>query len=316
MAGKVLRRLLFVLSLAFVVDAAIKLAKDWDTSSVRLNPTWLALAFLVAILASWLQSFSFLRLLESWSERSLPSLRTREIFFASQLARYTPGRLGLPAMRMARAAELNLPKEQLAAVTLGEVVVWLVTGGMALALGLATTDHKAFGAYAAFSKLGYAIAGGLLLVALALGLLPRRLWLRLLGPKLASRLFATTSDGQRPLLPLSAMGLVFGHWLGWLLHGALVGLSVGAPLSLFTYSGTALLLSIFAGFFSFFAPAGVGVREAVLAYSLAPWVGAANATLVGVLARAASLAAELILFAALRFRLERTPDLVSDNAKS
>lgn len=303
MLGKVVRRLLSLVALVFIIQAAIKLSKDWDTSSVQLQPMWLVLAFPAAVLAYWLQSYSFLLLLESWTDRSLPSLRTREIFFASQLARYTPGRLGLPAVRMARAAELDLPKEQLGTVTLGEVALWLSTGGMALALGLALTDENAFAQYANLNELGYVIAAALLLGVLALGIFPRRLWFKLLGPKIAPRLFATTAESTRPLLPLSAAALLLGHWVLWLLHGSLLALSVGAPASHFLFGGTALLLSILAGFFAFFAPAGVGVREAVVAYALAPWVGVTNATLVGVLARAASLLVEVMLFAALKYKL-------------
>jgi glycosyltransferase 2 family protein len=301
----VIKKLLFALALVFVAVTALKLAKDWDSASVHLNPLWLAAALPCAVLACHAQGIAFHRLVEAWTGQTVSKVRTRELFFASQLARYTPGRLGLLAIRIARAHELGLPKDQLAAATLGEVLAWLVSGVTALGLAVSTTDTRAFGEYLDLSTAGYVAAGLLFVGAILLCLVPRKVWLSILGARIASRLFVATGQERVPLLPVSATLLVFLHWLLWVLHGSLLGLSVGMPENLFTFAGTALLLSIFAGFFSFFAPAGVGVREAVLAYCLAPWVGAANATLVGVMARAASLAAEILLYALAKVRLSR-----------
>jgi hypothetical protein len=304
--AKVIKRLLFVLALVFIVITARKLSKDWDGSTVHLSTPWLLLSLPFAVLACHVQGVAFHPLLQSWTECKLSRARTTEIFFASQLARYTPGRLGLLAIRMARAPELGLAKEQLVAVTLGEVLVWFVSGVTALTLALGTTDARAFGSYLDLSVAGYAGAGVLFAAALSMSAVPRRMWFRLLGRKLSARLFAIESDGDAPLLPVSTTLLLFLHWLLWIVHGSLLGLSVGVPMPFFTFTGTALLLSIFAGFFSFFAPGGVGVREAVLAYCLAPWVGAANATLVGVMARAASLSAEVLLYGLARLKLARS----------
>jgi glycosyltransferase 2 family protein len=299
------KKLLFVLAFAFVVATAIELGSDWDSASVHVNLLWLAVAVPFAFLAALAQSVAFHRLVEAWTGQTVSRLRTRELFFASQLARYTPGRLGLLAIRIARAPELGLPKEHLAAATMGEVLAWLVTGVAALALSLATTEIAAFEAYLDISKAGYAAAFLLLLSAILLCAVPRKTWTIVLGPKISTFIFVTSGRTDRPLLPFSALALIFVHWLLWVLHGSFLGLSVGMPERLFTFSGTALLFSIFAGFFAFFAPAGVGVREAVLAYCLAPWVGAANATLVGVMARGASLLAEVVLFLLARLRLRQ-----------
>jgi glycosyltransferase 2 family protein len=303
--AKVTKRLLFVLALAFVVQAAVKLSKDWDSSTVHLSVEWLLLSLPFAALACYVQGIAFHRLLQTWTETELSEVRTTELFFASQLARYTPGRLGLLAIRMARAAELGLQKEQLGSVTLGEVLVWFVSGIAALTLALATTDARAFGSYLDISTLGFVGAGALFVAALSMSIIPRRVWFRLLGPKLSARLFSSDTTKSGPLVPVSTTFLLLLHWFLWILHGSLLGLSVGMPMQFFTFPGTAFLLSIFAGFFSFFAPGGVGVREAVLAYCLAPLVGAANATLVGVMARAASLGAEIALYGLARIRLAR-----------
>ena len=48
------------------------------------------------------------------------------------------------------------------------------------------------------------------------------------------------------------------------------------------------------------APAGVGVREAILSISLAPAVGSAPALAIAVASRAASLVADVIAWAALK----------------
>lgn len=302
---KLLRRLLFVLSLAFVVQAAIKLGKDWDSSTVQWNWLYLGLAVPVAVAASFVQAVGFVHLLETWCGQKLPPRLTKQIFFESQLARYTPGRLGLLAVRMARAADLGLPKEQLGAGTLGEVMVWLVTGAGALMLSLLVVGREAFGAYAELSELGYLLAALLAAGAVLLSTLPRRVWLRFLSERFGAKLFGSAEHGDKPLLPVRASLYLFLHWSLWILHGSLLGLAVGLPNELFGLGGAALLLSIFAGFFSFFAPAGVGVREAVMAVALAPWVGAANATLVGVAARASSLVAEVLLF--VLYRSKATP---------
>ena len=147
--------------------------------------------------------------------------------------------------------------------------------------------------------------GALLLLLLALPPIARAVvaLLRRLSPL---RLELPDSDAAR--LPLA--------WCLQLLAYLLLGLGCFALGRAFGLLGpdlmfpavAALCFAGLAGIAAFFVPAGLGVREAALAWFLAPWIGAAPALLLAVLARLWISLGEALVIAAGLWWLRRRGD--------
>jgi hypothetical protein len=110
------------------------------------------------------------------------------------------------------------------------------------------------------------------------------------------------ANGSGALVPWQLPVLHFLHFLLWIGSGALTCLSVGGNTSQALMAGALLCLAIVAGFLAFLAPAGAGVREAVVAAGLAPVLGASTSVAVSILARIVSLLADVLLWAWFRLR--------------
>jgi hypothetical protein len=89
------------------------------------------------------------------------------------------------------------------------------------------------------------------------------------------------------------LGMQLLAWSGWWVLGLLVPLAVGSPLDVAVRYAVIFLLAPIIGFLALVAPGGLGVRETVISYALAPQIGASAALAAAVLARAAALASEL-----------------------
>ena len=107
-------------------------------------------------------------------------------------------------------------------------------------------------------------------------------------------------QGTGPLVPLSLVLAHLLYWATWAAHGFLLTRAFGAaPGTALATSGLYALATV-GGFVALAAPAGVGVREAILSASLAPAVGSAPALAIAAASRAASLCADLITWSALK----------------
>jgi hypothetical protein len=107
-------------------------------------------------------------------------------------------------------------------------------------------------------------------------------------------------DGSGPLVPPDLPVVHVGHWLTWATHGYLLSRAVGASVEDATSAMGAFLVAPIAGFLMIAAPAGLGVREALLSLALAPSVGSAGALSAAVLSRICTLTAEVLCWAAMR----------------
>jgi uncharacterized membrane protein YbhN (UPF0104 family) len=83
-------------------------------------------------------------------------------------------------------------------------------------------------------------------------------------------------------------------WSGALLQGILLPLAVGASFAQAWPNVGVFLLAPIAGFLALVAPGGLGVREAVLSFALAPQLGPSKALTVALLARATFVVSEVI----------------------
>lgn len=315
--GRVLRGLLFLAALAFVLKTASDLAQAWDSHAIRVDGRWLSLALVLNAVALYVQGLAYLAILSSWLGRPLERRPALSVFFASQLARYTPGKVGLPGVRVANVSALGGSKQQVLVGTIVEVLVWLSVGGVTGLLFFAAFPFVWItrGSLPQFLLLGLSIllsVIGLKWAALSWSQV-RRLISRFI-PVLLARL-----DGPRdvsPLAPSSSIGWFFAHWVLTILTGGALCLAIQGPLAAAIPAGTTLVLAIVLGFLSLFAPGGVGIREAVLAACAAPLVGAKEATVLGILARIISLVAEVLLWAGSRILVRSPPSPGSGASRS
>jgi uncharacterized membrane protein YbhN (UPF0104 family) len=261
-----------------------------DLGTVRWRPRPM---LVVASFALLLAVFMYLVMLWSRMVRALggPALGLGDsvrVFFVANLGRYVPGKVWQMAglTYLAGRRGVSVPVASSAAVL-----------GQLFSLGAA------------------AIVAAVTLAAGATARFPRELapWALALGAVVA---LVTTVPWALRLLLRGAFRLTrrgrevpqldswFGaRWLGlylpaWLAYGVAFGLlwssfpalsAISWPAAVGGFAG-----AYFLGYAAVFAPAGVGVREGAMAVLLAPWLGAAEAAVLAVIARIWMTVAEIL----------------------
>jgi glycosyltransferase 2 family protein len=287
-----LRPALLTIALLFVAYSAWDQAHRWQKTKVSLDLAW-ALASLIPLgLGCLIQGRAWVALLERMTARSVPHGPALSLYMDSQLARYTPGMVGLPFVRMAGAARLGVSAVSVASSVGLEMLSWTAVGGgvgfaSLLWLPSQTGLTALLGAWAIPLLLGF--AG----MVIALSCLDRT---RL--PATVLRVLKVPGTG--PLVPLSLVLAHLLYWTTWAAHGFLLTRAFGAAPSLALSTSGLYALATVGGFVALAAPAGVGVREAILSASLAPAVGSAPALAIAAASRGASLCADLITWSALK----------------
>lgn len=290
---RLLRPALVGFGVLFMALTGWDLAQRWQPGELHVDVALLLLAFLPLLVGPFVQGFAWLALLTSITGRRPATLPGMVLYLDSQLGRYTPGKVGLPAVRMAGAERLGTTATVVGVSILLEMTSWLVVGAT-LGLGLlhATNAHAA-GVLALLGRYGLPAIGLAVLTLLGLTIvdrerLPSR-WRTRLAP-----------DGHGPVLPARLPAYHVLYWGTWAIHGYLVTLAVsGQGSASWAAPGIFLLGSVMA-FLAAFAPAGMGVREAAFAVGLAPLIGAAPSLAVAIASRALSVAAELVAWALVR----------------
>ena len=238
----------------------------------------------------------FLYLVGLWSRMivalggpRLGLLEATRIFFVANLGRYIPGKVwqlaGLAYLAGRRGVPLTLASTSAVLGQLYSLGAAACLGGLGLALAAGPLWRLPSGL----------VAGALILAAVVaiFLLVPAALRLAL---RLAFRL---SRRGQPPQLDAwfgprwlalylpawAGYGLAFG--LLWATFPALGRVSWPAAMAGFASA-------YFLGYAAIFAPAGVGVREGAMAVLLTPWLGAAEATVLAVIARIWMTAVELL----------------------
>lgn len=222
------------------------------------------------------------------------------ILATSQAGKYLPGNVGHHVGRVGLSLAQGIPLAALVASMAYEICLLLIAA-LLVSLGAGALSGPGLGV---LLRLGNGDASVLVAIALAvLGLAA----IPLLSPLLSwatSMVLRRRSGGHdiKASLPLRTILEVLGlYMLAMLLVGAgLVMLSVGL------FQGArvdyALLAAAFAlawvvGFVTPGAPAGLGVREALLLLMLAPSMGAANASLLIIALRMATTLGDMLCFA-------------------
>ena len=287
-----LRPALMVIALLFVAYSAWDQAHRWQRTKVSLDLGWALSSILPLGLGCLIQGRAWIALIERMTARAVPHGPALSLYMDSQLARYTPGMVGLPFVRMAGAARLGVSAVSVGSSVGLEMLSWTAVGGgvgfaSLLWLPAQTGLTALLGAWAIPILLGFSA------IVIVLSCLDRT---RL--PAFVLRVLKVQGTG--PLVPLSLVLAHLLYWATWAAHGFLLTRAFGAaPGTALATSGLYALATV-GGFVALAAPAGVGVREAILSASLAPAVGSAPALAIAAASRAASLCADLITWSALK----------------
>jgi glycosyltransferase 2 family protein len=288
-----LRLFLGAAAVVFVAYACFKLAARWESGKVKVSLLPLVISMVPLALGTVVLALGWQWLLERMLGRRIPTKPAVCLHIESQLARYTPGKVGMPLVRIAGATQLGSPGSTIASSVLIEVLPFLSVGGGVGFLCLWLTADRAQGALGLVSDLG--IVGLVLFSALTLllVLVDRRRF-----PARLNKLLGTSGEG--PLVPLSVPLAHVAYWLTWAVHGYLASRSVGIEASA-SLAGTGLyVLAPIAGFLALATPSGIGVREAVISVSLAPLAGPAPAVAAAIVSRATSMLVDFLAWVVAR----------------
>jgi glycosyltransferase 2 family protein len=270
--------------------------------------------FVYQSLSKGLASSNFLQLRFDWRW-----LAASWVLLACYYALYT---LGLDMVMRALGSPSTLPKafKLNFASNLGKYMpggFWPALGRVAMAPSMSLS--RAHAAVSLVLEAGYSTAGGLIVFAVSLafgGRLPQGtapwMWLALaaalvlclhpaiFGAALRWAFRLARVEHEPPRLGYgTTLGLVALYAVSWLVAGAAFqcftyALVEGAAGNTLAYAGAYAAASI-AGLLVLFAPGGIGVRESVLAFLIAPFTGAGTAVIVGFAARVWSILLELAL---------------------
>jgi hypothetical protein len=206
----------------------------------------------------------------------------------AQMARYVPGKIGVPMVRIAAATRMGV-HPHLVAVSVGiDVGTWMGLGAIISCVSLLYSD-SGMASWLRIDRVW--LAGALIAMILGLGLALVVDRSRL--PRLVVRLLKA-EEGQGPLISLQMVWMQLLSWLGWWILGLLMPMAVGGSLSASIGQAPVFVMAPIAGFLALVAPGGLGVREMVISYALASSLGATAALAAALLARGVAIASELL----------------------
>lgn len=292
------RRGFSLLAAIFVVLAAWRLVERWGSTAVTLDWPWLVPAFVLASVAMACQFLAWFFLLKSWTGGvSPPWAASARLYIDSQLARYTPGKIGLAAVRLSGSERLGVAPRVMASTILAELASFCAWGAF-LGMLLLSAYPGRFGLLGKWSA-PLVLLGLLALCAVVILSFASR---DRLPRGLVHKLGAT---GRGAFLPWATALWHALHFLCWVGVGAACALALGASLADALAIGAGLCLAIVGGFLALLAPAGVGVREVIIAVLAEPILGASGAVALSLVTRGLSLTSDVTLWLAARWLAAR-----------
>jgi len=293
--------LLFVLiSLLGLVHWYFKL--DLNGFSLAIfDRSFMALAALFHALALALSIGSWHVNLNKHRMPQLSLLQSVAMTGLSTLGKYTPGKVWGLLARGAAVQRLSGKTQTAATSALTEQIALLHSGGSLAVICM----------LAAMDKSSSMMAPVLLLILISVPLLARSgtmLWPVLQRIDRAGRLQGMNPDQDfKEAYPLVFAGLL----LMWLAASAVLWAAVRAygtaKLPGFADLTLITLFAYFAGFASFFAPAGLGVRDGIMTAMLTPYTGVGPALYISLLHRLITAGFDLLLGILSLFLVEKKP---------
>lgn len=281
------RLALTALVLLFVGYAARELWLRWESGKVQVL-LWPAVASVLPLVAAAvLLAWGWTRLVVHVAHREVPMAQAIALNLESQLARYMPGKVGVPVMRMAGAPRIGVPARTLGSSVFIEIMSSVPVGAVVSLVLLALLGTPVVESLAGMSRWAVGPAALLALATIVLVAVDRRRF-----PTFALRFLKL--EGEGPLCPVVLPIVHVGYWVLWGVHGILVSYAVGASAPLAVASMGLYALGPVVGFLAIAAPAGIGVREAVVSIALASQIGPAPALAAALLSRGGSLLADVL----------------------
>ncbi len=212
------------------------------------------------------------------------------ILLASQVAKYLPGGLAHHLARLSLASRSNIP----AAETLGTIFMescWTIFTAMITAIGIALLIESDGGVFQ-FPMAKVGVAG---LIAFALFLL----FFWLLRDAASGRISAFLKNRFTVRLSFPGLAFCFALYLYAFIVCAIVLRLLMMVMGLSPAPDIFYLIMVFSvawtgGFVAFAAPAGMGVREAILTLALSPFMGEAQALNLALGLRVLSVGADMV----------------------
>lgn len=252
-------------------------------ASISIAPVLAAVALGVA--GTWAAFPAWRCILRGFGSR-LPIRPAQRVFFLGQLGKYVPGGIWTVVAQTALAQELGVPRTRSSGAGLVSILVGFVTAAL-VSVSLVFTDIGVLGAYS------WAL---ILVLPIGACLHPRVLhWLVLLTSRLTRRTISIDRIPGKDLAIAVLFQFTGQLFLGlhlWLVIAAVSGVWVSPLVAIGLFN-----LAVAAGTIAIFAPAGVGVREGVIAFGLAPFLGAGVVVLIVLLSRIMSLIADFLVAA-------------------
>lgn len=300
-------------AVAVLVLAAVgyALARNWtavsrDLSRVAVGPV--VIAGVLALVGPVLTMLGWRVLLtDAGSHIAVPP--AAGIFFVGQLGKYLPGSVWTVLAQAEMGAALHIPRRRSAVVGLVSIGLGILTG---LLVGLPALPMLLSGSGSS--------AGWWLVLALPLVLLA--CWPRLLNLAVALGLRLLRREPMEHDLSgravLTSVLLLLGAWACFGIHtmvlaAAVRGGSTGGFGDLTVGAGSGYALAASLGMLAIIAPAGVGVREALLVILLSSTMSSTSATAVVLLSRLLITLGDVLL-AALAWLYARSHQLLGRRA--
>jgi hypothetical protein len=293
-------RVMFALVAAFLGLAAWRLARDLRAHPLRVEPLWLAASALVLGGAFCVLALTFARVLGQAGGQVRPLVRVLELYFRGQLARYLPGKVGIPAVRMAAARDLGLSPGFMAGSVVLEALSGLATAtaiGFAIALGPWAAPRFRLPLPEAVAV---PLVAGLFFGVAALAIVDLRYY-----PGFVLRALRL----ERRSGPLLSRSWLVGAGLSWGLvaaASALCARALSEPWDVAVMAAATGVIAPMVGFLSVFAPGGLGARELFVVLVMQPLIGETRALAFSLVSRALALGMELALWAVSRALLARS----------
>jgi glycosyltransferase 2 family protein len=294
----VARVVLGAASAVFVGYACYDLAQRWQHGRVTLDWVWLAVSCLPLALGAVVLAIGWKSIMERLVGHPVPLVPSLTLHFESQMARYTPGKVGMPLVRMAGASQLGVPAAVAGYSVLVESISLVAVGGTVGFTVLLLTTGGAGGVLAAFGRFGALGLVAFVLVAIVLVFVDRA---RL--PAVVMRVMK--AQGTGPLVPRRGPVAHALYWATWALHGYCAARAVGISSTHALYGSGLYVLGPIAGILALATPSGIGVREAVMSMGLSPLVGPAPALAAAIVSRAVSLLVDGLVWAFGRWLVRR-----------
>jgi glycosyltransferase 2 family protein len=292
-----LRHALTVAALLCAGFAALALLDRWQQTEFAVDWGRALLSLPLALLATLLQTVAWALLLRTMVNSPPGMLTLLAAHARSSLGRYAPGKVGQPVLRIAALAPHGVSTMTVTASMVLELLSWTATAcavASALFAWAPRPEHETQG----LSVYAGQIAGLLVLGAIGLASIDRRRYVAL------TRRAGIPAEGTGPLLPWSVLCTHAVSWIAWAAQGVACTAALGAETEVALRGAVFFVLAPVAGFLALPVPAGIGVRESVIALGLASALGPSAALGAALVARAGALSSELLLWAVLE-RLNR-----------